>query len=236
MTPKTMLVGCSFTDPVWQKVKPWSIAYSSSMPSYIVAKAGMGIKGICTEALYYLREIDSIEKIVIILPTLWRMDIEMDQETYLCNAMVDLITSRDNSWNILSVAQRKWITSGGLHYDQNTESGRIFQALYRHQGFLVILKEHLRALKLLQLYCDHREIEWHISAIMDPMKQLQGLDYVRAEIVKELENVHYQRWFRFDGRFIDEFLGHGQHPNDTEHLLLNEIIQEQTSKWKTDLP
>jgi hypothetical protein len=49
-----LLAGCSFTDPLWQEAVPWSVFYGKKYPSYIVAKAGMGIKGICTETLYYL--------------------------------------------------------------------------------------------------------------------------------------------------------------------------------------
>ena len=142
-----LLVGCSFTDPTWQTEIPWSIEYSKTYPSYIVAKAGMGIKGICTEAMYYLSTLSNISKMVIVLPTLWRLDIEMDQETYLCNSMVDLIYS-DNNWNIHKSAERKWITSGGLHYNRSTEQAKLFDLLYKHQGFLVIAKEHFRALKL----------------------------------------------------------------------------------------
>jgi len=84
MNKPHLLVGCSFTDPAWQSVVPWSIEYAKTHPSYIVAKAGMGIKGICTEALCYLKSID-VGKVIVVLPTLWRMDIEIDVGTHLCN-------------------------------------------------------------------------------------------------------------------------------------------------------
>jgi hypothetical protein len=49
-----LLSGCSFTDPYWQKAVLWSVEFSKTTLSYIVAKAGMGIKGIATETMYYL--------------------------------------------------------------------------------------------------------------------------------------------------------------------------------------
>ncbi len=58
----TLLVGCSFTDPTWQSAIPWSVQYSSLDPCYISAKAGMGIKGICIEALYRLLELPDVKK------------------------------------------------------------------------------------------------------------------------------------------------------------------------------
>ena len=124
----TLLLGCSFTDPLWQDATPWSVEYSKTHPSYIVAKAGMGIKGICTEGLNYLQQLPNIKKVIVLLPTLWRMDIEMDTETYLCNSMVDLLESSGGQWSIKIPAHRKWITSGGLHYDKNTEQAKIGRA------------------------------------------------------------------------------------------------------------
>lgn len=229
MTPNVMLAGCSFTDPAWQSVRPWSLRYGSTVPSYVVAKAGMGIKGICTEALYRLRELDRVNKLILVLPTLWRMDIEINHEGHLCNCMVDLVVADHASWAVQTRAERKWITSGGLHYDRGQESGKIFDLMYRAQGFYVLLKEHLRALHMLQMYCDTHNIEYHISAISDPMTQLQGLDDVRCAIEKEFDCVGYEHWFRFDGKFIDEFLGHHRHPDDAEHEILNKIIQEVTA-------
>lgn len=228
MTPKVMLAGCSFTDPTWQLVRPWSVVYGCTEPSYIVAKVGMGIKGICTEVLCRLRELDSIEKLILILPTLWRMDLEMDEEGTLCNCMVDLVWSGNDGWAVKSAGTRKWITSGGLHYDRNTEAGKLFDLLYRGQGFFVILKEHIRALQMLKTYCDQHHIRCHVSAIQDPMTQLQGLDYLRSAIQQELHSVDYPDWFRFESKFIDEFLGHNRHPDDEEHKVLNAIIQRET--------
>ena len=132
MTPSHLLVGCSFTDFRWQKEIPWSIEYSKTYPSYIVAHAGMGIKGICTEAMYYLSGLSNISKVIIILPTIWRMEIEMDRETYLCNGIVDLVYHH-NDYSIVQQANRKWILSGGLHYDKKQEHGKIFEMLYKHQ-------------------------------------------------------------------------------------------------------
>jgi hypothetical protein len=218
MSKKQLLVGCSFTDPKWQSDIPWSIEYAKSHPSYIVAKAGMGIKGICTEAMYYIKDIE-ISKIIIILPTLWRMDIEVDEETYLCNAMVDLLYA-DQNWQIITPAKRKWLTSGGMHYEKNKEYSDAFNFLYKHQGFLVILKEHLRALTRLLNYCKMHNIEYVVSAIQDPMDQLTGLDYIKDEIVNLLNEVEYQSWLRFDGNFIDQYLGHKEHPTTEEHQML----------------
>jgi hypothetical protein len=101
MSKKHLLIGCSFTDPMWQSAIPWSVEYAKTHPSYIVAKAAMGIKGICTEAMYYIKDIE-ISKIIIILPTLWRIDIEVDEETYLCNSMVDLLYA-DQNWQIITL-------------------------------------------------------------------------------------------------------------------------------------
>jgi hypothetical protein len=202
---KHLLIGCSFTDPSWQTAIPWSVEYSKTQPTYIVAKAGMGIKGIVTESLCYLGQLPNISTLIIVLPTLWRLDIEVDQETYLCNAMVDLLHS-DSNWHIVNAAKRKWIISGGLRYERNTEQAQLFDLLYKHQGFLVIAKEHFTALKALLNYCKQCKIQYYISAIQDPMDQLTGLDYIKDDIVTLLDDVEYKNWFRFDNKFIDIIL------------------------------
>jgi len=222
--PHHLLVGCSFTDPLWQSAIPWSVEYAKTQPCYITAKAGMGIKGICTEALYYLKDID-VEKVIIILPTLWRMDIEVDKETYICNSVVDLLHA-DQTCAVEISATRKWITSGGLHYAKDQEYSAVFDFLYKHQGFLVIAKEHFKALTMLLNYCKLHNIEYVISAIQDPLDQLTGLDYIRNEISDMLDQVEYDLWFRFDGKFIDRYLGHSRHPSTKEHQdLCNCIIE-----------
>jgi hypothetical protein len=202
---KHLLIGCSFTDPSWQTAIPWSVEYSKTQPTYIVAKAGMGIKGIVTESLCYLGQLPNISTLIIVLPTLWRLDIEVDQETYLCNAMVDLLHS-DSNWHIVNAAKRKWIISGGLWCRRNTEQAQLFDLLYKHQGFLVIAKEHFTALKALLNYCKQCKIQYYISAIQDPMDQLTGLDYIKDDIVTLLDDVEYKNWFRFDNKFIDIIL------------------------------
>ncbi len=219
-----LLAGCSFTDPRWQTDIPWSVEFSKTHPSFIVANAGMGIKGIATEAMYYLKDLPNISTLVIVLPTMWRLDVEVDKETYLCNAMVDLLHATDK-WYTVAPATRKWLISGGLHYDRTTEQAVLFDFLYKHQGFLVTAKEHFGALKVLLNCCKQRKIQYYISAIQDPLHQLQGLDYVREEIVELLEAVEYNNWFKFDNQFIDKFLGHTKHPTTAEHrLLCNRIL------------
>lgn len=222
MNKKHLLVGCSFTDPMWQSAIPWSIEYAKKHPSYIVAKAGMGFKGICTEAMYYIKDIE-ISRMIIILPTLWRMDIEVDEETYLCNGMVDLLYA-DQDWYITTPARRKWLMSGGMNYKKNKEYSDTFNFLYKHQGFLVMAKEHLRALTRLLNYCKMHNIEYVVSAIQDPMDQLVGLDYIKDEIIELLNEAEYQSWFKFDGKFIDQYLGHSKHPTTKEHQMLCKYI------------
>lgn len=229
-TPQTLLVGCSFTDPSWQHEIPWSIEYSKTHPSYIVAKAGMGITGICTEALYYLKTLTGIQRLIIILPTLWRMDIEMDEETYLCNCMVDLLEA-NGDWSVKTSGKRKWIVSGGLNFSKKTESGKIFDLLYKHQGFLVMAKEHFRSLTMLIDYCKMHSIDYYISAIQDPLDQLDGVDYIRNDILKLLDEVEYSTWFRFNDKFIDQYLKHSNHPTTQEHQdLCRHIINFLTRK------
>ena len=226
-----MLSGCSFTDPQWQSNMPWSVQYSKKYPSYIVAKAGMGIKGICTETLYNLKDNLQIEKLILMLPTLWRMDIEVDEETYLCNAMVDRVWSENGDFRIDQTAKRKWLTSGGLNYIKTTEQGKLFDTLYRHQGFLVLLKEQIRALTTLLEYCRANSIQYYITAIQDPMEQLDGLDYVRHDIETLLQEAEYDTWLRFDDKFIDKFLqlNHLRHPNTQEHEIICKYVSELTS-------
>ena len=222
---KHFIAGCSFTDPCWQTVVPWSIIYSKQQPCYISAKAGMGINGICTEALYWLDLVkNEVDTVIAILPTLWRYDIEVDEETYLCNSMVDLLTSHSKGWTIHTSAIRKWIISGGLHYDKSTEMAPAFDFLYKHQGFLVIAKENFRALAQLINYCKYHNMRYMISAIQDPLDQLVGLDYITDRIASLLHDVDYHDWFRFDGHFIDKFLGHSDHPNEQEHVILSDYI------------
>lgn len=42
-----------------------------------------------------------------------------------------------------------------------------------------------------------------------------------------LDSVGYRDWFRFDGHFIDKFLGHPDHPDDREYQLLYTCIQKE---------
>lgn len=224
---KHLLVGCSFTDPQWQEAVPWSVQYAQTHPSYIVAKAGMGIKGITTEALRYLKQLDDVDKVIIVLPTMWRMDIEMDEEMYLCDSMVDLLVV-DTQWQVHTKAHRKWIISGGLNYKKNTEESKIFDLLYKHQGFLVLAKEHFRSLQNLIEYCILHNIDCYVSAIQDPVQQLTGLDYIREEFCALLAEVEYSKWIKFDGKFIDQFLGHQNHPTTAEHKILCDHILNNT--------
>lgn len=225
MNKPHLLVGCSFTDPTWQTAIPWSVEYAKIHPSYISAKAGMGIKGICTEAMYNLKEIDNISRVIIILPTLWRMDIELDEEAIWCNCMVDFLYA-EQTVTVVKKAKRKWFKSGGLHYPKNEQHSHILDWLYKNQGFLTIAKEHFRALTILIDYCKLHHIEYAISAIQDPMSQLTGLDYIKDEICKLLEEVEYNSWFKFDNKFIDQYLGHTRHPSTIEHQkLCTEILE-----------
>jgi len=230
MRNKFLLSGCSFTDPTWQTEVPWSVHFSKYYESYIVAKAGMGIKGICTESLYYLKELENISTLIIIIPDLWRIDIEVDEETYLCNSMVDLLKAEFGDYNIISKATRKWLISGGLSYQKNAEYSKIFDFLYRHQGFLVLMKEHLRSLKTLQDFCKKKNITYYVSAIKDPLDQIDGLNYIKNDIIELLNDVDYNEWFTFDGKFIDKFLQHDKHPSTNEHKLLCDYIINKTLK------
>jgi len=224
---KHLLVGCSFTDPLWQKVTPWSVAYSETQESYIIAKAAMGIKGIATEALSYTRDVvDEIDTAVIVLPTVHRLDQEMDQETYLCNAMVDLLHANQGIVKKDVVASRKWIVSGGVNFDNTTEQGKHYDFIYKHKGLLVNFKEQIMALLQLIDYFKLNNIKYHITAIQDPKEQFHGLEYIQDEAYKLLDMVEYDSWFKFDGKFIDKFLGHQDHPSDEEHKILNEYIQK----------
>jgi hypothetical protein len=162
------------------------------------------------------------------LPNLWRMDIEVDRETYLCNAIVDKLLAENGEYKIAEPAKRKWLVNGGLHYDKNTEQGKVFEFLYKHRGFLVIVKEHLRALKILIDYCKSKNISYHITAIKDPLDQLQGLNYMRDQVKNLLDDVDYNNWIRFDGKFVDKFLKHSQHPDTQEHKILCKYIFEST--------
>lgn len=226
-----LAAGCSFTDPVWQQDIPWSVQLSSRLPLYIVAKAGMGIKGICTETLAYLKDLPDVTTVVLMLPTLWRIDLEVDEETYLCNAMVDLLIANNGVAEVLRPAHRKWLISGGLHYDPSTEQATCFDFLYKHQGFLVILKEHLSALHHLLSYCKKHQIEYLITAIKDPLQQFQGLEYIIPQSQQLLDEVEYNAWVKFDGKFVDEFLETSEHPSTAQHeLLYNKLYQALSTK------
>lgn len=219
-----LLVGCSFTDPLWQDAIPWSVYYSKNyQTSYIVAKAAMGWNGICTEAYMYAQNLE-FDHCVIMLPDIWRMDINLNHEGTSTNAMVDLLENDE----IITHAIRKWIVSGGLSYHQvvnlNSKEKKLFDKLYRYVSFLPIIQEHVLKLKLLLLSLKERNISYTITAIEDPMHQLQGLDYIKDDIIELLDSVEYNNWLRFDGKFIDEFLGHNRHPTTEEHKLIGEYI------------
>jgi len=236
MKYNTLLAGCSFTDPIWQQEKaiPWSVEYAKTHPSYIVAKAGFGIKGIATESLYFLEEHSDINRMILILPDIWRMDIEVDEETYLCNTMVDVLTADNTGWKIHINASRKWIQSGGPFYKeviQNKEIIKIFDLMYIHQGWLVLFKEQMRALEHLLTYCKQNNIKYHISAIRDPMAQFDGLEYIQPQLHKLLyEKGEYSNWFKFDGKFINMFLEHDDHPTTSQHVILANYILEKVIK------
>jgi hypothetical protein len=221
---KHLLVGCSFTDPSWQDAIPWSVHYSKNhQTSYIVAKAGMGWNGICTEAYMYAQNL-KFDHCVIMLPTLWRMDIELNHEGNTCHAMVDLLESD----GIIIPAVRKWIISGGLNFKQSislhSKELKLFDQLYKYQDFLPIMREHVLKLKLLLLSLRARNISYTITAIKDPIHQLEGLDYIKDDIVELLDSVEYKNWLRFDGKFIDEFVGHDKHPTTEEHTFIGDYI------------
>ena len=56
------------------------------------------------------------------------------------------------------------------------------------------------------------------------MDQLNNLEYIKSDIKKLLDTVGYNNWFKFDGKFIDIFLGHQRHPTTEEHKVLCEYI------------
>ena len=219
---KHLLVGCSFTDPSWQDATPWSVHYSNTyQSSYIVAKAGMGINGICTEAYMYAQNLN-FDHCVIMLPTLWRMDIELNQEGTMCNAMVDLLDGD----KILTQASRKWLISGGLHFKETLQGSekKLLDQLYKYVDFLPLIREQALKLKLLILSLEAKNIPYTITSIKDPMHQLEGLNYIKDEIIELLDSVEYRNWLRFDGKFINEFLGHDKHPTTEENKIIGDYI------------
>lgn len=235
MEYNTLLAGCSFTDPAWQDEVPWSVEYAKTHPSYIVAKAGFGIKGITTEALYFLESHKEIDTLVLILPDIWRLDIEVDSETYLCNCLVDTLVADSNGWRIKDKAFRKWIHSGGpVYYKKiikDKEIVQILEQMYKHQSWLVIFKEQMMALERLLNYCKHNDIDYYISAIRDPMTQFDGLEYIQPPLHDLLVNKgEYNSWFTFNGKFIDMFVGHDNHPTTEEHVKLANYILEKVIK------
>jgi hypothetical protein len=218
-----LIAGCSFTDPLWQDEVPWSVEFGKTHPTYIVAKAGMGIKGIATEAMYFLKTLPTVNTCIIILPTLWRLDVEVSVDMSDCTAMVDLLDVNSSGVRIKSDAMRKWLLSGGLHYDNTTKYGKLFKQMYKYQDLLVILKEHLRSLEILINYCKNNNIAYYISAISDPKEELEHYD-IKHEAFALLDDVEYSSWFRFDGTFINRFLKHDNHPTTSEHVLISEYI------------
>jgi len=219
---KHLLVGCSFTDPLWQDVIPWSIYYSKNyQTSYIVAKAGMGWNGICTEAYTYAQNL-KFDHCVIMLPTMFRMDMEVNHEGQIANAMVDLL----ENGKIITNATRKWIISGGLNFEKMLQGKekKLFYELYKYIDFLPLIREQVLKLKLLIFSLKEKNISYTITAIKDPMHQLEGLDYIKDDIIELLDIVEYSNWLRFDGKFIDEFLKHDKHPTTEEHKLIGDYI------------
>lgn len=225
-----LLVGGSFVDPCWQDVETWALKYAKIYPSYIVAKAGMGIKGICTEAIYYLEDLDNISKVIVMLPNLWKIDIEIDEETYIATATVDLLWADDTGVQIKEKAHRKWVTSKGLTWDKKTEQAPVFEFALKHQGFLVLAKEHFRALKQLLDMCQQRNISCYVTTTHDPLSELLGLDYIRPQIEKILQSVDYATWIKFDDQFVSDFLQVVDHPDNHEHEILCKYILDATNK------
>ena len=222
MTNKNhLLAGCSFTDPLWQDTVPWSVYYSKTYhKSYIVAKAGMGWSGICTEAYMYARQLD-ISHCVIMLPTVWRCDIEVNHEGTMCNAMVDLLEHDQ----VIKPSERKWIVSGGLNYQHlDKELVRAFDWQYQYKNFLSIFRSHALALKTLQLYLKSIDVTYTVTAIRDPMEQLEGMEYIQNELEDLLHDVEYNTWLKFDGKFINEWLIHDNHPTTKEHKQIGDYI------------
>ena len=77
-------------------------------------------------------------------------------------------------------------------------------------------------------YCKERKINYYISAIQDPLDQLNGVEYISDDITMLLNEVEYQNWFRFENNFIDKFLGHTEHPTTEEHQVLCQHILNAT--------
>ena len=105
--------------------------------------------------------------------------------------------------------------------------------LYKYKGLLPILRDHVLALKLLILYLESRNISYTITAIQDPMQQLTGLADDKDEVVSLLESVDYKNWLKFDGQFIDKYLGHTEHPSTEEHKQIGDYIWQNRHIIKT---
>ena len=183
----------------------------------------MGWNGICTEAYTYAQNL-TFDHCVIMLPTMFRMDMELNHEGQIANTMVDLLENN----KIITYATRKWITSGGLNWNQTKMLGnkekKLFDQFYKYMGFLPLVREQVLKLKLLILSLQAKNISYTITTIKDPMHQLEGLDYIKDDIIELLDSVEYSNWLRFDGKFIDEFLGHDKHPTTQEHKLIGDYI------------
>ena len=46
----------------------------------------------------------------------------------------------------------------------------------------------------------------------------------KDDVIELLDSVEYKDWLRFNGKFIDKFIGHNKHPTTREHTLIGDYI------------
>jgi len=225
-----LLAGCSFTDPIWQEEKyiPWSVHFAKENPSYIIAKGGMGIHGISTLAYDFIQN-NQIDELILLLPTIWRYDYEVDLEYHTMNASVDVLFGNKDGYKVHEKSKRNWLLSYGLHFREDhtdKEITKFFDLMYKSSGWLVMFRNQMKSLKSLLDLCKSKNITYHISSIQDPMDQM-FFDDIKQELVDLLNSYgEYQDWFKFDGKFLNYYLGHDDHPSTEEHIQISNYISK----------
>ena len=95
--------------------------------------------------------------------------------------------------------------------------------LYKYQGNEVIIQNSMQMLVFLVNYLHQQGISCKITSITDPMHCIEYFD--NNDIMLDLlDKVGYNDWVRFDGYFVDDFLGHSKHPTTQEHSIIKNYI------------
>lgn len=233
-----LLVGASYADPMLnintgrseEYIRTWAVQYAEDTPSYIIAMSGMGVDGLVRETLHRLEEDVSVDRVVFMVPPLFRLDIEQNEEGHRAGAMLDLFLYEHDLIKVMP-AKRKWIISGGIASYDSSPYKKEFAHTYKTKEFYVLFKDSYFALKSLKDHCTVNGIKLYLTSNVDPADVIisAGLGYVEDDVNRMLTSLDYEDWIRYNDnkQFIDDamYIERG-HPTEEQHAIIANRIKE----------